>query len=153
MDIPPKEDVSLLAITISKLCWCIHTSIELFMFVCTYLSAFRLFEFLQDSGETMDNKLVAKVGMIEAVQEFSRGEFSLSLSLSLSPPPSPSAWLEHSPGSLEAGASECVCSLDGWEHHLSLPHHDGRDDAGETSADAIWIQRRWEGGRREKESE
>ena len=53
-----------------------------------------------------------------------------------------SAWLEHSPGSLEVAASEPLCSLDGREYHLPLPHHDGRDDASETSPDAVWIQRR-----------
>ena len=83
---------------------------------------------------------MAKVGIERAIDFGVCGSLlSLSLSLSLSLLHAHTAWLEHSPGSLETAASQCVCSLDGWEHNLSLPHHDGRDDASETSADTIWI--------------
>ena len=65
-----------------------------------------------------------------------------------------SAWLEHSSGPLEAAASEPLCSLDGREYHLPLPHHDGGDDASETSPNTAWIL--WfgyKGGVRERERE
>ena len=105
-------------------------------FSCCFLS--------QESAETSDDKLVAKVGIgysKVAMDYLVRPGLPSSL-FSLLPPSLPPAWLEYSPGSLETAASEFICAVDGWKHYLPVPHHDGGDDAGQTCADTIWIQGR-----------
>ena len=51
-------------------------------------------------------------------------------------------WLDHSPGAVEAAATEPVCDVDGRQLYLSVPHHDGGYDVRETGTGTVWDQRR-----------
>lgn len=53
--------------------------------------------------------------------------------------------LVHSSGSMETASSEPAGPLDGRQHHLPLPHHDGGHDAGQACAGHLQLQRRWAG--------
>ena len=46
-----------------------------------------------------------------------------------------------SPWPLEAVTPQPLCTLDGWQYHLPLPHHDGRHDVHSTCPDSLLLQR------------
>ena len=51
------------------------------------------------------------------------------------------AGLDDSSRSMEATATKPAGNVDGREHHLSIPDHDGGNDACKTCAGTVWSQR------------
>ena len=84
---------------------------------------------MQDSAETGQN-LVAKVccNLVHSL-------YSLISLLSI-------AGVVDSSGPLETAATQCLCDVDGRQHHLPVPYHDGGDDAHQTVPVHLQLQRR-----------
>lgn len=49
----------------------------------------------------------------------------------------------HCSGSMETAAVEPAGAMDGREHHLPIPDHDGGHDAGQAVPSYLQLQRRW----------
>ena len=61
----------------------------------------------------------------------------------MTPPPPSLDWLVCGAGSVEAASPKPVHHVDGRQHHLSVPNHDGGDDVCETSPGSHGHQGWW----------